>query len=363
MKSRIGVVLVVVLAACSSEDGGTPETVTLVAPGARWMAVRTAETGWERIDAPVVRVESAGAIEAAVVCRDDTGEGWTWLLTAEDLGDAARAERACVEPAGASATFEVVGRVDAIYVAGAASFGPTQWTVAVPPGVHDVVAVQHGEAGVAERVQILRGVSITGTGTPVAIDVTALGQPTETATVTLNGAQPLFVSYRGQTAGGTRFTLEGRGGVRTLPPSLRAEGDRELVYAPISDGRYAEVEVRPGPNSLTTDVPVVSPTFRSDGSSATVTWPATDPWDVVRLRISRTDAGTPTWDLLAFGGAIAAGVNDGNASITLGRPDVDGWQDGWMPDTAGPHRRSATWQRNRDDGTEGYFQADTAGAP
>lgn len=346
--------------------GGDAETqpLTLVAPGAAWMAVRTSEApDWRRIDAPVARVESAGVIEAVVVCRGDIGAGWTWLATAGDGGDDETVERTCAEPRGATAIFDVVGEVDAIYAGGEVTYGPTSFTLGLPPGVHDVVAVRKGPDGVTdELMQVIRGVEFTGVGTRVPIDLDTFGQPTSTATVTLNGEQPWFLGYRGFTATGTWFTLGRQGGVRTMPPALRVEGDRELVYAPIQDGRWVELEIDDGPNLLTTDAPVVSATFGAAASAVTVTWPATDRWDVVRLRASRyvdDSIEYPMWDVIAYPDAIDHHTRDGSVTLTLAAPTMDGFEPTWFPDLTQTYRRSATWQRNRPDGSEGYAQGES----
>ena len=43
----------------------------------------------------------------------------------------------------------------------------------------------------------------------------------------------------------------------------------------------------------------------------------------------------------------------------MAAPDVAGWQPGWFTDFTMPYRRSATWQRYRPDGSDGYAQGDS----
>lgn len=357
--------LVLVLAGCSGEP---QDEVTVSVGAARWMAVRTTEEpGWRKVDGEVTRIATDGDFEVAVVCREDIGDGWTWLATPGDIepdDDGVRLlESNCRSPGGATVVFDVVGDVYGIYIGTGATYGPTSYSTEIEPGVHDVVAVRNvaEPGGAAERVQIIRGVRIEPGMNRIAIDVEAMGQPLAAATVEINGEAPRFAYHYGYTAGGTWFRIEDGaffdGDLLVLPPALAVDGDREYSYVSLDGDRWLDVMIHDGLNALVTDTPVVDATFLIGGTTMQLSWPATAVYDRMTLgswQIINDSPDRPAWSLRAYRGALANRTAGGTTTVTMSPPDLPEFQPAWFTNFDAAYMRTANWWHVRADGYEGF---------
>lgn len=228
--------------------------------------------------------------------------------------------------------------------------------VAVPTGMHDVMAV------VQDRVAVRRGIAVTADTTLTnPIDLASEGFALVPVTASVTNAAPdepivTFVTLETASGGGA-VQVRNAADTGIVPNAALQPGDRQALLV-ATRGRGVRRTFREGTSTAFTLPAAIGPvTFAESGGTFAATWSTLGAYDLLRFEVSGRQSGAPTQGVVHDFEVSASYVQAAALTRLEHDLDVPGLQPAWRVDPTQDYRASLQAEHTTGDDTTLSSQA------